>query len=223
MHGHLKRHRRFYLALLLGALAGVAGGQMLPIPGLAQPPLAGSVFFAVYLLSTFVSCLKLRPDDLRRAADVADEGLPLILLITVAAVALSIAAIFALLNHKADRDTLPIVVSLLSVPLGWMTLHTVAALHYAHLYYGAAPGHDRRKRADAGGLDFPGTKEPDTWDFLYYSFVVGMTAQVSDVQVTAPAMRRLTLSHGVVSFFFKKRLFGNGVKIVVSQPPSITA
>ena len=55
---------------------------------------------------------------------------------------------------------------------------------------------------DEKDLDFPGQGDPGAWDFLYYSFVVGMTAQVSDVQVTTTVMRRATLLHGVVSFFF---------------------
>ncbi|MBV9521722.1 MAG: DUF1345 domain-containing protein, partial [Alphaproteobacteria bacterium] len=54
----------------------------------------------------------------------------------------------------------------------------------------------------AGGLAFPGEARPDYWDFLYFAFVVGMTCQVSDVQVTSRAMRRLTLIHGIVAFFF---------------------
>ena len=66
----------------------------------------------------------------------------------------------------------------MGAPLGWFMLHTMMAFHYAYLFYSEPPG-----KEGGGGLVFPDTKEPGAADFLYYSFVVGMTAQVSDVQV----------------------------------------
>ena len=76
-------------------------------------------------------------------------------------------------------------------------LHTLAAFHYANLFYAPAPAAARR-----GGLDFPGTPEPGPWDFLYFAFVIGMTAQVSDVAVRTTPLRRTALAHGVASFFY---------------------
>lgn len=69
------------------------------------------------------------------------------------------------------------------------------------------------------GLDLPETDEPGILDFLYYSFVVGMTAQVSDVQATSRAMRRTTLTHGVVSFFFNTVILALTVNVVTSETP----
>jgi uncharacterized membrane protein len=87
-----------------------------------------------------------------------------------------------------------------TVALSWALLHTVYSLHYAHVYYGDIdPG--KQFRAEKG-LEFPGKDEPDYLDFAYFSFVVGMTCQVSDVQVTSKRMRRLTLLHGIISFAF---------------------
>ena len=60
-----------------------------------------------------------------------------------------------------------------------------------------------------------GDVEPGSWDFLYYSFVVGMTAQVSDVQVLSTAMRRVTLAHGVVSFFYNTVLLALAVNVAI--------
>ena len=107
---------------------------------------------------------------------------------------------------------IPLVLAILSVLLGWFTLHTVVAFRYAHLYYAPAPETAGQAR-DARGLEFPGTREPDLWDFLYYSFVIGMTAQVSDVQVTSAVMRRTTLAHGVTSFFFNTVILALSVNI----------
>jgi len=85
-------------------------------------------------------------------------------------------------------------------------------MHYAHEYYQddlSTPVID-----DIGGLEFPKETRPDYWDFLYYSFVVGMTSQVSDVQITSRAMRRLTLIHGVLSFFFNTAILAMSINII---------
>ena len=132
-------------------------------------------------------------------------------LITLAAIVLSLGSIFSLLNAPGARDELQLALSLVSVPLGWVTLHTVMALHYAHLFYDVHPS----RRAAAEGLQFPATAEPGLWDFLYYAFVVGMTAQVSDVQVLDTRMRRVTLAHGVVSFFFNTVILALAVNVAV--------
>jgi uncharacterized membrane protein len=138
----------------------------------------------------------------------------LIVIITIAAIALSVTTMVSLLNAKGRPDALTLVLAIASVPLGWLTLHTVAAFHYAHLYYTRAAGKGAGR--DAAGLNFPDTEEPTSWDFLYYSFVIGMTAQVSDVQVLTTAMRRLTMFHGIVSFFYNIALLALAVNIVVA-------
>jgi uncharacterized membrane protein len=68
-------------------------------------------------------------------------------------------------------------------------------------------------------LLFPGGQEPEPWDFLYYSFVVGMTAQVSDVAILTPRMRQLTLIHAVVSFFFNTVILAIVVNAAVTLSP----
>jgi uncharacterized membrane protein len=102
-----------------------------------------------------------------------------------------------------DQPELRLALAGLTVIGSWSLIHLIFALHYAHVFYGEPEG----------GLIFPGEGEPDYWDFLYYSFVVGMTCQVSDVQVAAPALRRLTLTHGVLSFFFNTVILALAVNI----------
>jgi uncharacterized membrane protein len=94
----------------------------------------------------------------------------------------------------------------------WTLTHTMFALHYAHLYYGDDPL--RKGRQDRRGLRFPDERTPDFWDFLYYAFVVGMTCQVSDVQVDSRHMRRLTLGHGVLAFFFNAVILALAVNFI---------
>src|SRR6202044_324561 len=93
----------------------------------------------------------------------------------------------------------------------WLLTHATFTFRYAHRYYGDSG------RGDHGGLDFPGDEPPDYWDFLYFSFVVGMTCQVSDVQVTSRSMRRMTLLHGVLSFFFNTVILALAVNVVASS------
>ena len=86
--------------------------------------------------------------------------------------------------------------------------HTIFALHYAHDFYDESAGR---------GLAFPrGDKEPDYWDFVYFSFVIGMTSQVSDVSVTSKQIRRTVAAHGVVSFVFNAALLALTVNIAAS-------
>ncbi len=203
---HLRHHARFYLS----ALAGTAVGAVLPgfVPRLIG---GGAVFFAAYLSGTAFVLSGLTPEALRRRAEYADEGIVVVALLTVAAIVLSLGAVFVVL--AGDRPPpLQLAAILLTVPLGWATLHTVAALRYAHLYYAPEKPRDGGGR-DRGGLAFPGDGEPTVWDFLYFSFVVGMTAQVSDVQVLSGDLRRLTLLHGVASFFFNTVILALAVNV----------
>jgi len=100
--------------------------------------------------------------------------------------------------------------SVAALILSWLLIQTLFAYHYARGYY------SQESDADDGlhGLDFPGNIAPDYSDFAYYSFVVGMTSQVSDVCVTARHMRRLTLMHGVLSFVFNIAIFAMSINII---------
>ena len=170
--------------------------------------LAGNAFFLAYLLLTGLFLGRATADHLRRNAVEDDEGMPLILLLTLIAVAVSVGAIFLLLRHA---DTRAWVVAVASVPLGWLTLHTLFAFHYARIFYAPRP-----EGGDAQGLDFPGTDEPGPWDFLYFSFVIGMTAQVSDVAVRTTQLRKATLAHGAISFFYNAVILALAVNTAAS-------
>ncbi len=209
---HLRHHARFYVALLAGVVVWFATTGLFAIP--LRLSIAGDSAYALYLAIMFTNMVPLKPDHLRKRSEYEDEGILLIFLITLAAVVLSLGDIFVILN-AGERPSMPyLVLALGGVPLGWLTLHMVMAAHYSHIFYrGVVNG---KIRTDTGGLDFPGTKEPTYWEFLYYSFVIGMTAQTSDTEVTSTRMRRLTLGHGVVSFFYNTVLLALAVNVVVS-------
>ena len=184
------------------------------MPELIRPIAAGDLFFAVYLSAMSIMTFRQREGALRARAASEDEGIVLVVLIVLTVVAFCCIAVVAVLNQRQVPSTFSLTLAVAAAPLGWLTLHTVAAFHYANLFY--AP--DRRQGAGrhAGGLQFPGTEQPDIWDFLYYAFVVGMTAQVSDVQVISRKIRRATLGHSVVSFFFNTAIIAMAVNAVVA-------
>ena len=193
---HFRHHGRFYLSVVCGIAAG-----LLPLarPWVVRVSLAGSAFFLIYLVSSAILARSLTNDDLRQKASLDDEGIWLIGVITLAAISLSLGSLVLLLGND-QRNGWLLVQAVANVPLGWATLHTIMAFHYAHLFFTKSDEGDKRR--DSGGLEFPKTKEPCFGDFLYFSFVVGMTAQTSDVDLTSRAMRNTTVVHGAVSFLF---------------------
>ncbi|MEG4344363.1 DUF1345 domain-containing protein [Microcoleus sp. A003_D6] len=175
---------------------------------------AGAVSF---LLLTWMLMLQGTPEMMRHHAQQLDAGRLTILSTIVAAACASLLAIVFLL-----RDTKGLPPNLLFLHLGlsvltivgsWMQVHTIFTMHYAHSYY-----RNRSKQhgsySQANGLDFPGDEEPDYKDFLYFSFGIGMTCQVADVQITSRSMRYLVLFHSVLSFFFNTAILAMSVNII---------
>lgn len=144
--------------------------------------------------------------SIRERAAIDDEGAIALLVLTSVAALASLAAVVLELDHAPDRQRIALAVA--TILLSWTFMHVIFALHYAHEFYGG--GADDQ----IGGLIFPGDEAPDYWDFVYYSFVVAMTAQVSDVQITSKAIRRLTTAHGAVSFFFNVTVLALMVNIM---------
>ena len=208
---HLRHHFRFYGAALIGLAFYLLAP---PLPHLIRPIAAGDLFFAVYLSAMAVMTARLGEGVLRARAAREDEGIVLVVLIVLTVIVFCCVAVVAVLNQRQTPSTFSLLLAVAAAPLGWLTLHTVAAFHYANLFY--APGGQHRPGRPAGGLLFPGTERPEIWDFLYYAFVVGMTAQVSDVQVLTTKVRRATLGHSVVSFFFNAAIIAMAVNALVA-------
>ena len=172
---------------------------------------------AVCLLAlTFSMMLGATPKQMRRRAQRQDASRWVISSLVIAGACLSLLAIaFLLKNAKgssASLLTLRLALVAGTIVSSWLLTHTVFALHYAHGCYrddSATPIAD-----EIGGLDFPSEKQPDYWDFLYFSLVIGMTSQVSDVQITSRQLRRLALVHGVLSFFFNTVILALSINLI---------
>jgi uncharacterized membrane protein len=143
-----------------------------------------------------------------RASAMQDDGRFVILMVIALGAFASVAAIVAELG--THRGVAELSIAITTIALSWAAVHTTFALHYAHDYY---------RGGKAGGLQFPsGDKNDhaDYWDFVYFSFVIGMTAQVSDVGITDKAIRRTATVHGIVSFIYNTALLALTVNIAAS-------
>lgn len=198
------RHGRFLIAFALGLAAGLAAWLLSVTPVFALL-VAVDAFFLIYLVLTARILGSTSAGDLRRHAAEDDEGVALILGLALVAVVVSITAIFLVVNAEANTWAARLA-ALASLPLGWATIHVLAGFHYAHLHY----------KGPAPGFRFPGKDDPDAWDFLYASFTIGMTAQVSDIEVTTREMRRAVLVHGVASFFYNTGILALAVNAAVT-------
>jgi len=211
----LDRHVPFYAAAVVGVL-GLA--LVFWIPGSLAVVVAANLFFAVYLALTLAGLPKLTAAWLRKHAASSDAPVPVIFLITLGAVAVATASLFMMINGR-NTPVFELVLALAAVPLGWLTIHMMAAIHYAHVYWQPEKDAEGRSATDPAGrkgLVFPGTKEPRGVDFVYFSLVIGMTAQTSDVEIVDSHMRAIFLVHAIVSFFFNTVLVAAAVNLAVS-------
>ncbi|MBD2608034.1 DUF1345 domain-containing protein [Scytonema hofmannii FACHB-248] len=181
----------------------------------------------IYCLLTLslVMMFKATPQTMRRNAKLEYQGRVAIFILIVAAACASVLAIGFLLTDKGISPmllTLHVLLAVTTIIGSWLLVHTVFAQQYARNYY---QDHESSNEQIAGGLDFPsdvsrqaplGLRQPDFWDFLYFSFVIGMTSQVSDVQTTSRDMRRLALLHGILSFFFNTTILAMSINIIAS-------
>lgn len=214
-------HRPFYTGAACGLIV-LASAFLLPW-GLAAVA-AANTFFVVYLVISGIKIPRLTASFLRRHAAEADEPTWILVAVSIGTILVAIGSLvilFVVVNSKRDPVLAPWMLSFsfLSVWLAWVTIHTMAALHYAHEYW--EPEDETvvttpDKLVPRRGLGFPHTKDPEGFDFLYFAFVIGMTAQTSDTSVTTKAMRKLALLHGIASFFFNTVLVAAAVNLAVS-------
>jgi uncharacterized membrane protein len=196
---------RFFISVVLGLVALA----FLPATFRVATRLliAWDTTVALYLTLAFTTVITTGVARIRRNAALQDDGRFTILILTAVAAFATFGAIFSELD-SAHRGPLELTLATITIVLSWAAIHTTFALHYAHEYYhGTKPG----------GLAFPGNDEaPDYWDFVYFSFVIGMTAQVSDVGITDKLIRRTATAHGVASFVFNTALLALMVNIAAS-------
>lgn len=211
-----RRHFIFAASAVVGLIA-LGAGLVLKHP--LSYAIGANAFFASYIFLTLREMPKLTADFLSRRAQQADEPVWIIFLVTAAITCVAVGSLFVLMNAKQIPHPYWLAFSMLSLPLGWFTIHSMAALHYAHLYWRGdekAEAASTRRRKPVGGLIFPDTNRPVGWDFLYFAVVIGMTAQTADTNISTTSMRCAVMVHSIVSFFFNTVIVAAAVNLVVS-------
>ncbi|MBI3529063.1 MAG: DUF1345 domain-containing protein [Betaproteobacteria bacterium] len=158
------------------------------------------------------------PETMKRIAAQQDAGKWTVLFLTLVAGSASLVAIAGevpLIRNAGEFEKI-VRISLIvaTIVLSWAFIHTIFALHYAHDYYSSTPAGTANGATLYKGLAFPGEAMPTYMDFVYFSFTIGMTFQVSDVQITNPAMRGLALTHGIISFFYATGILALTINMV---------
>lgn len=206
----------FYIAAAAGFAAfGISLVFSVPLASI----IGATVFFIVYILMVLNDMPLITADYLRKNARKADLPVQIIFIVTLAVICVAVFGLFQVVYDSPDPPLSRLAFAMAAVPLGWFTIHLMTALHYAHLYWSPGDRGDsskEKKSQPRGGLDFPGDEPPSGWDFLYFSTVIGMTAQTADTGITSPAMRRVALLHCIVSFFFNTVIVAAAVNVAVS-------
>jgi uncharacterized membrane protein len=173
------------------------------------------IYAIVVVLMAWVTICTANPRTIQRKARLQDSSRSLIFAFILVAACISLLAVILVLReHKALQKSggLHVFMAALAVIESWLLIHTVFTLHYAHVYYRSERETD--VEGSGGGLLFPGRENPDYLDFAYFSFVVGMTCQVSDVNITSRSMRRLALLHGLLSFAFNTVILALSINVI---------
>jgi len=187
---------RFLLFIALFAI-----GLFVAIPplGWGRGTMAAfDVAAAAFLIAILPLLKKGEAKSMRKAAADNDANRTGLLMLTGVTMVVILVSVAKELQAKGQHDLWAVALVIATLVLAWLFSNTIYALHYAHLFYSDCDGDGK----DAGGLDIPDCKEPDYWDFVYFSFTLGMTFQTSDVEITSRAMRMVSLGQCLAAFVF---------------------
>lgn len=213
-----EKHRLFW-SLVAGAVAFLLLGQA---PAAMRAVAAWDVFTFCFLAMAGIAIFSATPGQIKRNANAQDPGRHVVFFFALAAACASLFAVILMLHSakglKGADLGVHLGISIFAIITSWMLIHTVFAFRFAHMFYDEAEdGEEAEEGGHVGGLDFPGDeKEPDYVDFAYFSFVIGMTFQVSDVEISSRAIRRVALSHSMLSFGFNTMIVALSVNIISS-------
>jgi uncharacterized membrane protein len=194
---------------IIFAVVTIVGGLIaVPRLGWADGAMAGFDIAALLFFATIAPLFNDRADEMRQSAKKNDANRAGLLVITgiVSIVVLAAVASELMQQGKPPKPEIALIVGTLA--LSWLFSSLIYALHYAHMFYGDDKG------KDAGGVTFPNAKEPDYWDFLYFSTCLSMTFQVSDMTITSGRMRRVVMFHCLAAFVFNLGIIAFSINVL---------
>ncbi|WP_316747079.1 DUF1345 domain-containing protein [Pedobacter gandavensis] len=209
-------HHKLYTSIGVAVLFFVA------TTGKFKDPIHYMLAWLAYVMSTlilaWITILSSHPADVKNEAHAQDSSRTVIFFFVIAVAFASLLAVLLLLENASSQTEKEFsgtaLIPLACVAGSWWLLHTVFTLRYAHLYYCDLDHHKGGKNIKPEGLIFPDEEEPDYMDFTYFSFVIGMTFQVSDVQITSRKIRRLAWMHGILAFAFNTFIVALTINII---------
>jgi uncharacterized membrane protein len=211
----LDAHYRLLIALTVSAIVFFCAHNSLSIPSLVLVTWIGCA--VTISLLDWIIIFSSHPKEVRKIAKLQDSSRTFLFILIITASVVSLGAIIFLLKSTkglsgADKNE-HILLAISAVIVSWWLLHTIFTLRYAHLYYDVDTDVDGTKKG-IGGLQFPGSGEPDYLEFVYFSFGVGMTFQVSDVEISSRRIRRLCLMHALLSFAFNTAIVALSINVI---------
>ena len=210
----LDAHYHLVIALVISVIVFFFVQGRYSVPGVI---LFTWISFALaVILLNWIVILTSHPREVRKIARIQDSSRTYIFLFVIAASVISMVAIFFLLKsgkgHAGGSVNKHILLAIGAVFISWWLVHTIFTMRYAHMYYDTDTDDGRPK--EVGGLQFPDENEPDYLDFVYFSFVIGMTFQVSDVEISSREIRRLAWLHGLLSFAFNTAIVALSINVI---------
>ncbi|WP_454886128.1 DUF1345 domain-containing protein [Sphingomonas oryzagri] len=188
-----------FITFVLLLIAGLPILQ--PAFGWRQGTMASfDIAAAVFLISLWPLLRTPHAREMRVHAERNDANRAMLLAITGAVMLVVLVAVGSELIEKGSPKAPQVALIIATLLLSWLFTNIVYALHYAHMFYSQEAGDDGCE--DTGGLDFPSTKEPNYWDFVYFSLTLGMTFQTSDVEMTTTPVRIVATFHCFAAFIF---------------------
>jgi uncharacterized membrane protein len=168
----------------------------------------------LFLVLTFFDILRTLNRDITADAKAHQEAEWTVFALTVLGAVASFAAIILLSHSTHDKSHIGAHVAFVvaTITLSWLTTNVIFAFRYAHEYY----SFDNKGKTIDRGIIFPDDDQPDYLDFIYFAFVLGMTFQVSDCNITAKKLRRLATVQGLIGLIFNTVILALSVNIAAS-------
>ncbi|ENN87497.1 putative transmembrane protein [Rhizobium freirei PRF 81] len=219
-HGHLRHSRwlvlwRKHHVILISVLAGIAVFLLLT----SRDFNAGNLLISwdttavVYIVYSLYRMLTADAQRIRKRSADLDFSDGFLLFLSITAAVASIGGIA--LDLLGVKDAAPevaffrVMMAIVTILISWAFLHIMFTIHYAHRFY-SSPGKGQ-------GLKFAEpVEEPIYWDFLYFSFTIGVAAQTADIGISTVSMRRLALLHSILSFLFNTTILALAINVGAS-------